>query len=127
LAWTKIFSSFMGGTPPRIFALAKPAVWFAFTTDRRAEHPKSMLKDFRGYLQADAYPGYDDLYRSGRIVEVACWGHARRKIFDLHENRPTAVTTGSRASTVWRKRCADNRPTQDAPRGRHDQSRNSTN
>src|SRR5450631_410566 len=73
--------------------LAKPAVWFAFTTDRRAEHPKSMLKDFRGYLQADAYPGYDDLYRTGRIVEVACWGHARRKIFDLHENRPTAVTT----------------------------------
>ena len=73
--------------------LAKPAVWFAFTTDRRAEHPKSMLKDFRGHLQADAYPGYDDLYRTGRIVEVACWGHARRKIFDLHENRPTAVTT----------------------------------
>src|SRR5437660_7673938 len=73
--------------------LAKPAVWFAFTTDRRAEHPKSMLKDFRGHLQADAYPGYDDLYRTGRIVEVGCWGHARRKIFDLHENRPTAVTT----------------------------------
>jgi transposase len=73
--------------------LAKPAVWFAFTTDRRAEHPKSMLKDFRGYLQADAYPGYDDLYHTGRIVEVACWGHARRKIFDLHENRPAAVTT----------------------------------
>ena len=73
--------------------LAKPAVWFAFTTDRRAEHPKSMLKDFRGHLQADAYPGYDDLYHTGRIVEVACWGHARRKIFDLHENRPTAVTT----------------------------------
>jgi transposase len=73
--------------------LAKPAVWFAFTTDRRAEHPKSMLKDFRGYLQADAYPGYDDLYRTGRIVEVACWGHARRKIFDLHESKPTVVTT----------------------------------
>jgi transposase len=72
---------------------AKPAVWFAFTTDRRAEHPKLMLKDFHGYLQADAYPGYDDLYRTGHIVEVACWGHARRKIFDLHENRPTAVTT----------------------------------
>jgi transposase len=73
--------------------LTKPAVWFAFTPDRRAEHPKSMLKSFRGYLQADAYSGYDDLYRTGRIVEVACWGHARRKIFDLHENRPTAVTT----------------------------------
>jgi transposase len=71
----------------------KPAVWFAFTTDRRAEHPKAMLKDFRGHLQADAYAGYDDLYRTGRVVEVACWGHARRKIFDLHETKPTAVTS----------------------------------
>ena len=52
-----------------------------------------MLKDFRGHLQADAYAGYDDLYRTGRVVEVACWGHARRKIFDLHETKPTAVTT----------------------------------
>ena len=72
---------------------AKPAVWFAFTTDRRAEHPQTMLKDFCGYLQADAYAGYDELYRSGRVTEVACWGHARRKIFDLHETKPTAVTT----------------------------------
>lgn len=72
---------------------AKPAVWFAFTADRRAEYPKAMLKDFRGHLQADAYAGYDDLYRTGRVVEVACWGHARRKIFDLHETKPTAVTT----------------------------------
>ena len=52
-----------------------------------------MLKDFRGHLQADAYAGYDDLYRTGRVVEVACWGHARRKIFDLHETKPTAVTS----------------------------------
>src|SRR5205807_6320000 len=44
------------GSMPLMIArgLAKPAVWFAFTTDRRAEHPKSMLKDFRGHLQADA-------------------------------------------------------------------------
>lgn len=71
----------------------KPAAWFAFTTDRRAEHPQAMLKDFRGYLQADAYAGYEALYRTNRVVEVACWGHARRKIFDLHQTKPTAVTT----------------------------------
>ena len=52
-----------------------------------------MLKDFRGYLQADAYAGYEELYRTNRVVEVACWGHARRKIFDLHQTKPTAVTT----------------------------------
>lgn len=71
----------------------KPAVWFAFTTDRRAEHPQTILKDFRGHLQADAYTGYDQLYRSGRVIEVACWGHARRKIFDLHQTKSTAITT----------------------------------
>ena len=71
----------------------RPAAWFAFTTDRRAEHPQAMLKDFRGYLQADAYAGYEELYRTNRVVEVACWGHARRKIFDLHQTKPTAVTT----------------------------------
>ena len=73
--------------------LAKPAVWFAFTTDRRAEHPKSILKDFRGHLQADAYAGYDELYHSGRVIEVACWGQARRKIFDLHQTQASPVTT----------------------------------
>lgn len=71
----------------------KPAVWFAFTPDRRAEHPQTILKDFRGHLQADAYAGYEDLYRSGRAIEVACWGHARRKIFDLHQTQASAVTT----------------------------------
>ena len=71
----------------------KPAVWFAFTTDRRADHPKSILKDFRGHLQADAYAGYDELYHSGRVIEVACWGHARRKIFDLHQTQASPVTT----------------------------------
>ena len=70
----------------------KPAVWFAFTPDRRAEHPRTMLKGFRGHLQADAYAGYDELYRSGRVIEVACWGHARRKIFDVHETQASAVT-----------------------------------
>ena len=46
----------------------KPAVWFAFTTDRRADHPKSILKDFRGHLQADAYPGIAAIGRG-----VATW------------------------------------------------------
>jgi transposase len=72
---------------------AKPAVWFDFTKDRRAEHPQKALKDWCGALQADAYAGYDDLSRTGRVAEVACWGHARRKIFDLQEAKPTAITS----------------------------------
>ena len=36
-------------------------VWFAYSPDRKADHPRSHLKDFSGYLQADAYGGYSKL------------------------------------------------------------------
>ena len=38
-----------------------------------------MLKGYEGYLQADAYSAYDALYARGKIIEVGCWMHARRK------------------------------------------------
>ncbi len=60
-----------------------PAVWFAFSPDRRGEHPQAHLKSFRGTLQADAYAGFHPLYEGGRIVEAACWAHARRKFHDI--------------------------------------------
>ncbi len=71
---------------------APPATWYRFTPDRIAAHPQAHLAGFRGFLQADAYAGYDGLYRSG-VTEVACWAHFRRKVFDLHERIPTPLTT----------------------------------
>jgi transposase len=61
-----------------------PAVWFAYTPDRKGEHPKTHLSSFAGTLQADAYAGFDQLYETGRIQEAACWAHVRRKFYDLH-------------------------------------------
>ena len=55
-----------------------PAVWFAYSPDRKGERPKLHLKDYRGALQADAYAGFNHLYESGTIYEVACWAHAQR-------------------------------------------------
>ena len=69
-----------------------PATWYRFTPDRTATHPLAHLAGFRGFLQADAYAGYDGLYRSG-VTEVACWAHFRRKVFDLHERGSTPLTT----------------------------------
>lgn len=69
-----------------------PSVWFAYTPDRRGEHPQRHLAQFTGVLQADAFAGYADLYRNGGIREAACMAHARRKIHDLHAVRPNAVT-----------------------------------
>ncbi len=62
---------------------------FDFSPDRKREHPRRFLDDFAGYLQADAYGGYDGIYarggEGGGVIEVACWAHARRKFFDARE------------------------------------------
>jgi len=64
---------------------AAPAVWFAYSVDRGGEHPVQHLRTFRGALQADAYAGFNELYKDGRIQEVACWAHVRRKFYDLEQ------------------------------------------
>jgi transposase len=64
-----------GGSDP-------PAVLYEFTPDRKGEHPQRRLRDFQGILQADAYAGFNALYESGRVVEAACWTHARRYFHD---------------------------------------------
>jgi hypothetical protein len=60
-----------------------PAVWFAYTPDRKGEHPQAHLSNFQGTLQADAYAGFAQIYETGRIREAACWAHVRRKFYDL--------------------------------------------
>jgi transposase len=58
------------------------------TEDRCRDGPAAFLAGFRGYLQCDAYPGYDALFADGRIVEVACWAHARRKFVEAEKTSP---------------------------------------
>lgn len=70
-----------------------PAVWFAYSPDRKGVHPQQHLAGYRGILQADAYGGYNALYEDGRITEAACMAHARRKIHDVHARTPTDITT----------------------------------
>jgi len=70
-----------------------PAVWFAYSPDRKGEHPRQHLKDYSGALQADAYSGFGHLYEGGRIYEVACWAHARRKFHEIYAVHPSPITT----------------------------------
>jgi len=63
-----------------------PHTVFDYTPNRSRDGPLTFLESFTGYLQADAYSGYDALYTTGRVVEVACWAHTRRK---FHESRET--------------------------------------
>jgi transposase len=67
-----------------------PAVLFRYSSDRRGERPRSHLEQFSGILQADAYAGFGHLYGE-RIQEAACWAHARRAFYDLHQANPSPV------------------------------------
>ncbi len=57
-------------------------VVFEYTNSRKRDGPESFLKGYRGYLQADAFAGYNRICAGGDVTEVACWAHARRKFFD---------------------------------------------
>jgi transposase len=63
------------------------AALFYASSDRRGEHPRRHLAHYSGILQADAYGGYNDLYKPDRspgpITSALCWAHARRKFFEL--------------------------------------------
>jgi transposase len=65
-----------------------PLTVFAYTPDRARDGPAEFLKHYRGYLQADAYGGYDRIFTGSRgaIVEVACWAHARRNFFEARSS-----------------------------------------
>jgi hypothetical protein len=52
-----------------------PQVVFDATPTHERDGPEAFLATFTGDLQADAYPGYDALYRTGRIRELGCWAH----------------------------------------------------
>jgi transposase len=72
---------------------AAPAVWFAYSPDRKGEHPDQHLRKFHGTLQADAYAGFHQLYENGRIQEAACWAHVRRKFYDLQQAHASPVAS----------------------------------
>jgi transposase len=72
---------------------AVPAVWFAYSPDRKGEHPARHLREFSGTLQADAYAGFNQLYEDGRIHEAACWAHVRRKFYDLQQAHASVVAS----------------------------------
>jgi len=67
--------------------LSPPAALYYASRDRRQEHPERHLKTFTGILQADAYGGYNPLFKGDRdpnpLRQAFCWAHARRKFFVL--------------------------------------------
>jgi len=65
-----------------------PYTVYDYTPNRSRDGPAEFLKDYNGFLQADAYSGYDQLYKDTRrdLTEVACWAHARRKFYEAQSS-----------------------------------------
>jgi transposase len=86
--WTYVRDDrpFGGGAPP--------AALFHFSRDREMANPNRHLAGWQGVLQADAYGGYNDLYRGDRdpgpVTSALCWSHARRKFFELADIKENA-------------------------------------
>jgi transposase len=89
--------------------IAPPAAIYFYSPDRGGEHPAAHLANFTGFLQADGYSGFEALYNAARtkpgpIIEVACWAHCRRKIFDEWERTksPVAKEALDRIAAIYR-------------------------
>jgi transposase len=65
-------------------------MYFDYRDSRSRDGPAEFLKEFRGYLQTDAYASYESVVSesAGRIRPVGCWAHARRDFFDARMNQP---------------------------------------
>jgi transposase len=65
---------------------------FDFTMSRSRDGPSKFPKGYRGFLQADAFGGYDGIYAGGKVVEVGCNAHARRKFIEAQKTDLTRAS-----------------------------------
>jgi transposase len=73
-------------------------VVFDFTPTRSRDGPVKFLGKYSGYVQADAYSGYDEFFRKSDATEVGCHAHARRK-FDY--SLDTDPVRAARLLVLW--------------------------
>ena len=73
-----------------------PAAWYRYSPDRKGIRPQEDLAEFSGYLQADAYAGYEKLTAESagepsKIQHVACMAHARRHFYDAYAEEKSPI------------------------------------
>lgn len=102
-----------------------PYTIYDYTPSRARDGPVKFLGAFQGFMQADAYGGYDGIYAGDRVIEVLCWAHARRKFFDAidsdHARAHAALAYIRRLYDVERR--AKELPSADRARLRQAESR----
>lgn len=78
----------------------KKNVVFDFTPNRSRNGPINFLGNYSGFVQADAYSGYDEFFRKGKATEVGCNAHARRKFEEALDSDPVRA---ARIMVLWGK------------------------
>jgi transposase len=68
-----------------------PAAVYLYSPDRRAERVAAHLEHFKGIVHVDGYPGFDRLPAAGHIQLAACWAHARRRFYEVHQATSSPV------------------------------------
>ena len=117
----RLWAYVRGGTDP-------PLIVYDFSHDRSKKRPLDFLGDYRGYVHADAYSGYDELFRRKGVSEVGCWVHARRKFDEAVSSRTIEATeVMARIAQLYivEAECADMTPQERAWFGRSVQGRSS--
>jgi transposase len=62
-----------------------PIVLFDYDPTRKKEVPNKLLKGFKGFLQADAYAGYDEICSNPDVTRVGCMAHLRSNFVDVYK------------------------------------------
>ncbi len=95
-------------------ALIRRLAWYRFTVDRKGNTPPSISPTTRAGVHADGYSGFNELYRSGGIREVACVAQIRRKFVDVFQAESLGHRRGSdqadRRALCRREGCGRGRP-----------------
>ena len=81
----RLWAYVRGGSDP-------PLTVYDFSHDRSKKRPLDFLEDYQGYVHADAYGGYDELFRREGVIEVGCWAHARRHFDEAVSSRKVEAT-----------------------------------
>jgi len=104
----RLWAYVRGGTDP-------PLTVYDFSHDRSKKRPLDFLGDYQGYVHADAYSGYDELFRHEGVIEVGCWVHTRRYFDEAVSSRKLEATEiMARIGQLYKieAECADLNPPQ---------------
>jgi len=70
---------------------APPAAWYKFSKDREGKHPSEHLANDEGWIHADGYTGFNDLFAQEDVHEMACMAHVRRKFVDIFQSQGSEI------------------------------------